>query len=75
MRSPMSSNLIHLIGEAIDSCFYNGSGKADNGAGLVIYAEWVDSKRPGYSVMHLTIARDSLIVIAYDDYGTECVCD
>ena len=49
MRSPLSSNLIKLIGEAIDDCFEIGDGKSSNKDGIEVVAEWVDSKRAGYS--------------------------
>lgn len=72
MRSPMSSNLICLISHAVDDCFYNGEGKADDGKGLAVFAEWVNSKRERYSVMHLTISENGVVKFSYDDYGTEC---
>lgn len=72
MRSPMSSNLVILIEKAIDDCFYNGEANVDNEKGLGIFAEWVDSKREGYSVIHLTISENGVVKFSYDDYGTEC---
>lgn len=41
--------------------------------GLGLFAEWVDSKNDGYSVMHLTLTYQGVVKLAYDDYGTECV--
>lgn len=55
MRSPLSSNLIKLIEEAIDDCFETGDGKSSNKDGIEVVAEWVDSKREGYSIMDITI--------------------
>lgn len=72
MRSPMSSNLVIAIEKAIDNCFYNGEGKAEDGRGLVVYAEWIDSKNIGYAVMHITIFENGIVRFSYDDYGTEC---
>lgn len=72
MNSPMSSNLCILIEKAIDNCFYNGEGSTDDGKGIAVFAEWVDSKRSGYSVMHITISENGLVKFSYDDYGTEC---
>lgn len=72
MNIPMSSNLIVLIGRAIDDCFYNGEGNIDDGNGIAVFAEWMDSKRDGYSVQHLTITENGVVKFAYDDYGTEC---
>lgn len=71
MRSPMSSNLIKLIGEAIDDCFETGDGKSNNKDGIEVVAEWIDSKREGCSVMHLTIIENGIVRFSYDDYGTE----
>ncbi len=71
MRSPLSSNLIKLIGEAIDDCFYNSEGKSSNKHGIEVVAEWIDSKREGYSVIHLTILENGVVKFSYDDYGTE----
>lgn len=71
MRSPLSSNLIKLIGEAIDDCFETGDGKSNNKDGIEVVAEWIDSKREGYSVMHLTIIENGIVRFSYDDYGTE----
>ena len=71
MRSPLSSNLIKLIGEAIDDCFYNSEGKSSNKHGIEVVAEWIDSKREGYSVIHLTILENGVVKFYYDEYGTE----
>lgn len=71
MRSPLSSNLIKLIGEAIDDCFETGDGKSSNKDGIEVTAEWVDSKNKGYSVIHLTILENGVVKFSYDDYGTE----
>ena len=75
MNSPLSSNLIILIGKAIDGCFYNGEATVDDGKGLAVFEEWVDSKREGYSVIHLTISENGVVKFSYDDYGTECSND
>lgn len=71
MRSPLSSNLIKLIGEAIDDCFETGDGKSSSKDGIDVVAEWVVSKRDGYSVIHLTILENDVVKFSYDDYGTE----
>jgi len=71
MRSPLSSNLIRLIGEAIDDCFETGDGRSINRNGVEVVAEWIDSKREGYSVIHLTILENGVVRFSYDDYGTE----
>lgn len=71
MRSPLSSNLIRLIEKAIDECFENGEGKSNRKDGIEVCAEWVDSKREGYSVIRLTILKNSIVKFTYDDYGTE----
>lgn len=71
MRSPFSSNLIRLIREAIDDCFEIGNGKSSNQEGIEVIAEWIDSKREGYSVIHLTILKNGVVRFSYDDYGTE----
>lgn len=71
MRSPLSSNLMRLIGEAIDDCFETGDGKSSNKDGIEVVAEWIDSKREGYCVMHLTILENGVVRFSYDDYGTE----
>lgn len=72
MKSPMSSNLVVLIEEAIDDCFYNGEGKSSSDD-ITVFAEWTDSKRNGYSVIHLTILQNDIVKFSYDDYGTECI--
>lgn len=72
MKSPLSSNLAILIERAIDDCFYDGEAKVDDGNGICIFAEWIDSKRNGYSVIHLTIIENAVVKFSYDDYGTEC---
>lgn len=71
MKSPLSSNLIKLIGEAIDDCFETGDGKSSNKDGIEVVAEWIDSKREGYHVMHLIILENGIVRFSYDDYGTE----
>lgn len=71
MRSPLSSNLIRLIGEAIDDCFETGDGMSCNEDGIEVVAEWIGSKREGYSVIHLTILENGIVKFSYDDYGTE----
>ena len=71
MRSPLSSNLSILIEKAIDNCFETGDGKSSNKDGIEVTAEWVDSKRKGYSVIHLTIPENGVVKFSYDDYGTE----
>ena len=71
MRSPLNSNLIKLIQEAIDDCFETGDGKSSNKDGIEGVAEWIDSKREGYSVIHLTILENGVVKFSYDDYGTE----
>lgn len=71
MRSPLSSNLIRLIEESIDDCFEMGDGKSSNKDGIEVVAEWIDSKREGYSVIHLTILENGVARFSYDDYGTE----
>lgn len=71
MRSPLSSNLIKLIREAIDDCFETGDGKSSNQEGIEVVAEWIDGKREGYSVIHLTILENGVVRFSYDDYGTE----
>ncbi len=73
MRSPLSSNLIILIEKAIDDCFETGDGKSSNKDGIEVVAEWIESKREGYSVIHLTILENGVVKFSYDDYGTECV--
>ena len=73
MRSPLSSNLIKLIEEAIDNCFETGDGKSSNKDGIEVVAEWTDSKRKGYSVIHVTILENGIVRFSYDDYGTEVV--
>lgn len=72
MRSPLSSNLIKLIEEAIDDCFETGDGKSSNKEGIEVVTEWIESKREGYFVMHLTILENGVVKFSYDDYGTEC---
>lgn len=72
MRSPMSSNLVIFIERAIDECFYDGEASVDDGKGIGVFAEWVDSKREGYSVMRITITENGVVKFSYDDYGTEC---
>lgn len=72
IKSPLSSNLVILIERAIDNCFYNGEASVDDGNGIGVFAEWVDSKRDGYSVIHLTITEKGVVKFSYDDYGTEC---
>lgn len=71
MRSPLSSNLISLIEGAIDDCFEIGYGKSIKRNGVEVIAEWIDSKREGYSVMHLTVLENGILRFSYDDYGTE----
>lgn len=71
MRSPLNSNLIKLIQETIDDCFETGDGKSSNKDGIEVVAEWIDSKREGYSVIHLTILENGVVKFSYDDYGTE----
>ena len=71
MRSPLSSNLTKLIEEAIDDCFETGDGKSSNKNGIEVVAEWIESKREGYSVMQLTILENGVVRFSYDDYGTE----
>lgn len=71
MRSLLSSNLIKLIEEAIDDCFETGDGKSSNKDGIEVMAEWIDSKREGYSVMHLTVLENGIVRFSYEDYGTE----
>ena len=71
MRSPVSSNLIKLIEQAIDDCFETGDGKSDNKDGIEVVAEWIESKREGYSVIHLTIMENGVVKFSYDDYATE----
>lgn len=39
MRSPLSSNLIKLIKEAVDDCFGTGDGKSINRNGVEVVAE------------------------------------
>ena len=68
----MSSNLVILIEKAIDNCFYDGEGRAEDTNGLVVHAEWINSKNVGYAVMHITISKNGIVNFAYDDYGTEC---
>lgn len=75
MRSPLSSNLVYLIEKAIDNCYENGEASIDDGNGIEVFAEWIDSKRKGYSVIHLTITENGVVKFLYDDYGTECVAD
>lgn len=72
MKSPLSSNLIILIERAINNCYYDGDASVDDGNGIAVFAEWVDSKRDGYSVIHLTITENGVVKFSYDDYGTEC---
>jgi len=73
MRSPLSSNLIYLIRNAINDCFYNGEASINDGKGIAVFAEWIDSpKKDGYSLIHLTISENGAIKFSYDDYGTEC---
>ena len=72
MKSPLSSNLVSLIERAINNCYYNGDASVDDGNGIAVFAEWVDSKRDGYSVIHLTITENGVVKFSYDDYGTEC---
>ena len=72
MNCPLSSNLIGLIGEAIDDCFFTGEGNIDYGNGIAVSAEWVDSKNAGYSVIHITISQNGTPKFSFDDYGTEC---
>lgn len=72
MRSPLSSNLVILIEKAIDNCFYNGEASVNDGNGISVFAEWIDSKREGYSIIHLTITENGVVKFSYDDYGTEC---
>jgi hypothetical protein len=72
MKSPMSSNLIILIERAIDDCIYYGQANVDDENGINIFAEWVDSKRSGYAIIHLTISENGVPKFSYDDYGTEC---
>ena len=72
MRSPLSSNLINLIEKSIDNCFDTGEGKSSNKDGIEVVAEWIASKREGYSVIHLTILENGVVKFSYDDYGTEC---
>lgn len=71
MRSPLSSNLTRLIEKAIDDCFENGEGKSSRKDGIEVCAEWIGSKREGYSVIHLTILENGVVKFAYNDYGTE----
>lgn len=75
MKSPLSSNLTYLIEKAIDDCFYNGEASVDDGKGVGVFAEWIDSKREGRSVIRLTITENGVVKFSYDDYGTECVAD
>ena len=72
MKSPMSSKLICLISQSIDDCFYTGEGKADDGNGLMVYAEWTESKNDGYWVMLITIKENGIVRFSCHDYGTEC---
>ena len=71
----MSSNLVFLIERAIDDCYYNGKSIVDDGNGLVVFAEWMDSKNEGYSIQHITIVENGVVKFEYDDYGTECAAD
>lgn len=72
MRSPMSNNLVCLIEQAIDDCYFNGEGRVNDKKGLSIYAEWTDSKNEGYSVMLITIKENGIVRFSYCDYGTQC---
>ena len=73
MKCPLSSNLVCLIEEAINNCYYNGEANVKDDRGMSISAEWVDStKRRGYTLIHLVIMENGVIKFSYDDYGTEC---
>jgi len=71
MKCPLCSNLIYLIQEAIDECYYSGCGKSKNSNGIEVNADWIDSQRSGYSLIHLTILENGIVKFSYDDYGTE----
>ena len=72
MKSPLSSNLIILIERAKNNCYNDGDASVDDGNGIAVFAQWFDSKRDGYSVIHLTITENGVVKFSYDDYGTEC---
>ena len=68
------SNLLNLINEAIENCQTYGSGEAgetETEDGLMVRADWVDSKNPGYSVIQVNLYQNGIIKLSYDDYGTE----
>lgn len=68
------SNLTNLINEAIENCWAYGSGEVgetETEDGLVVRADWVDSKNPGYSVIQVNLYQNGIIKFSYDDYGTE----
>lgn len=70
------SNLVFKIGEAVKDCWIYGSGMSSaDDDGVMVSAEWVDSKHKGYTVMRLTIEENGIVKFAYDDYGTECAED
>lgn len=71
MKSPLDSNLIYLIRQAIDECFYDGSSTITRN-NLQIEAEWNDSRNAGYSVITLCIRENGIVKFVYEDYGTEC---
>lgn len=80
MNFSNTSNLMFAIKTAIDDCYEYGSGESiiqnyHNDRIVKIIADWVESKRKGYSVVQITIKEDGVVKLVYDDYGTECIND
>ena len=77
MKFSNNSNLILAIKAAIDDCYEFGTGQSGivnhyNDKIVKVTAEWVESKREGYSVIEITILENDIPLLVYDDYGTEC---
>ena len=71
MERNFESNLVDTINAAMQACWVCGAGHSETEDDLVVHADWVDSKNPGYSVMQITVLQNSVVKFSYDDYGTE----
>ena len=80
MNFSNNSNLVLAIKAAIDDCYEYGRGESTiinhyNGKVVRITADWIESKREGYSVIEVAVMENDVVLFIYDDYGTECSND
>lgn len=71
MEKNFESNLLNAIDAAMQDCWLYGAGRSELEDGLSVHADWVDSKNQGFSVMQITVLKNSVVKFSYDDYGTE----